>query len=102
MVFIMDYEKGDHGNQRGVFLSILLTVLGSSLLLFFLFITCGGLIIYILAVVAGISALGLVHYFLWGHSMSEQVAKEQDEEETPPQGEVESWIREEKYPDGPL
>jgi hypothetical protein len=60
----------------------MLTVLAGSFFLFLLFVTCGGLVVYILAVLVGVGILGLIHYLLWGHSLSEEVAAEGEEEKS--------------------
>lgn len=69
--------------QRGAFLSVMLTVMGGSLFLFVLFVACGGLAIYVLAVVLGLGVFGLVHYVLWGHIVSAQVTAEKPSAESP-------------------
>lgn len=76
----MDHDAEADG-QRGTFLSVVFAILVISLFLFLLFITCGGLFIYILALVGGIAFVGLFHYLLWGHSMTNEVAGEREEEE---------------------
>ena len=77
----MDFNKPPPADHRSSLLTVMLTIIGGSLFLFVLFITCGGFIIYIGAVVAGIAVIGLIHYLLWGHSLSETVADEREPEE---------------------
>ncbi|HEV3257852.1 MAG TPA: hypothetical protein VG013_13285 [Gemmataceae bacterium] len=76
----MDYDN-ETRRQREKFLSVVLGVLAVSGFLAVFFIICGGFSLYILAVVGGLALVGLVHYFLWGHSLSEQVLGETEEEE---------------------
>jgi len=66
--------------HREKFLSVLLGMLALSGFLVVFFIICGGFSLYILAVVGGLGLVGLCHYFLWGHSLSEQVVGEREEE----------------------
>jgi hypothetical protein len=75
----MDSEAEDL-EQRSRFLSIVLSVIGASVFLFFLFVACGGLAVPILAVVAGMGVFGLIHWFLWGYAFSSQAAEEAQEE----------------------
>jgi hypothetical protein len=77
----MDLDDPPQADPRSSLLTVLLTILGGSLFLLVLFITCGGLIIYIGAVVGGIAVIGLIHYLLWGHSMTEAVADEREQEQ---------------------
>jgi hypothetical protein len=90
--------------QRGAFLSVVLTGLGSSVFLFFLFLACGGLWIYVVAVLGGIALFGFVHYLLWGHAMTNQVSAEAKEHEAreeraddiPDRLEARDWTPEER------
>jgi hypothetical protein len=75
----MDHEA-EELERRGRFLSIVLSVIGASVFLFFLFLACGGLAIPILAVVAGMGVFGLIHWLLWGYASSSQAAAEAQEE----------------------
>jgi len=75
----MDPEAEDL-EQRSRFLSIVLSVIGASVFLFFLFLACGGLAVPILAVVVGMGIFGLIHWLVWGYAFSGQVADEAQEE----------------------
>ncbi len=66
-------------DHRSHLLTVMLTLIGGSLIVLVLFITCGGFIVHIGAVVGGIALIGVIHYLLWGHSMSEAVAEEREE-----------------------
>jgi hypothetical protein len=72
-------HESDIGGQRSAFLSIMLTVLAVSFFLFVAFVSCGGLVLYALAVVAGLGVFGYLHYFLWGQALSAEVAGEREE-----------------------
>jgi hypothetical protein len=75
----MDHDA-DEMEQRSRFLTVVLSVLGASVFLFFLFLTCGGLIVYVLAVVGGIGLIGLMHWLLWGQAFTAQADREAQEE----------------------
>jgi hypothetical protein len=77
----MDFHDPPPADHRSSLLTVMLTIIGGSLFLLVLFITCGGFIIYIGAVVGGIAVIGLIHYLLWGHSLTEAVAEEREQEE---------------------
>jgi hypothetical protein len=77
----MAFEDPPPPDHRSSLLTIMLTLIGASLFLLILFITCGGFIVHIGAVVAGIALFGVIHYLLWGHSMSEAVAEEREQEQ---------------------
>jgi hypothetical protein len=71
-------EQPDH---RSIVLTSMLTLMGGSLILFFLFVACGGLWIHVMAVIGGMAAFTGLQYLLWGRSMSAAVAKEQAAEQ---------------------
>ena len=90
----MDFNDPPPGDHRSSLLTVMLTIIGGSLFLLVLFIACGGLIVYIGAVVGGIAVIGLIHYLLWGHSLTEAVAQEREQEEiTDPLGD-DDWPEE--------
>jgi hypothetical protein len=76
----MDEHDPPPADPRSSLLTVLLTLLAGSLFLVVLFITCGGFIVYIGAVVGGIAVIGVIHYLLWGHSLTEAVADEREQE----------------------
>lgn len=76
----MEFDDPPPPDHRSSLLTVMLTVIGGSLFLLVLFITCGGFIIHIGVVVGGVAVIGLIHYLLWGHSMSEAVAEEREQE----------------------
>ena len=77
----MDFNDPPPPDHRSSLLTVMLTIIGGSLFFVVLFIACGGVIIYIGAVVGGIAVIGLIHYLLWGHSLTEAVAEEREQEE---------------------
>jgi hypothetical protein len=98
----MDHQAEQRA-QRGTFLSVVLSGLAASVFLFFLFLACGGLWIYFVAVLTGITLFGFLHYLLWGHALSAQVSSEAREEESRARGdeipdrlEAKDWTEEER------
>jgi hypothetical protein len=85
----MDHEA-ERLSQRGTFLTVAMTVMGGSVFLFFLFLVCGGLAVYVMAVVAGMASLGLVHYLLWGHALSADIAGKHNVKSDPDQVDAEA------------
>src|SRR5262249_54694072 len=101
---VMDHEAERQLAQRGTILTVSLTVMGGSLVCFFLCLAGGGVGILVLAVMAGIGVFGLIHYFLWGHALSAEVAGEDREgepgpaagDEIPDRQEATDWTAEER------
>jgi hypothetical protein len=98
----MDHEA-EELEQRSRFLTIVLSVMGASVFLFFLFLACGGLALPILAVVAGMGVFGLIHWLLWGHAFSSQTGEEASHEPAEPAApevdgppETQHWTPEER------
>jgi hypothetical protein len=96
-------SSADRSDQRGTFLAVVMTVLGASFVLFFLFLSCGGLAVYVVGVAGGIAVFGIIHYFLWGHAFSQEVIGEGEEEEirqtvdeVPDRKESREWTPEER------
>src|SRR5437660_967132 len=77
--------------QRSVFVSVVLTVFFGSGALFLSFLLCGGLSIYMLAVIGGFAAMGYLHYLLWGHSMAHEVRGELEREQRDGELQDEAW-----------
>jgi hypothetical protein len=77
----MDLGDNPYQQRRATFVGYLLTLLlGAAILLFLIFVT-GGFFLNIMAALAIIGAVGYVHYLLWGHSLTQAVAGEREEEE---------------------
>lgn len=90
------YDDRVH-QQRASFLSALLSLLTMAFILCFFFLICGGLSLYILAVLAGVSLVGLVHYLLWGRAMNITTAGEREEEEVWARVEEGLWPPEDRF-----
>ncbi len=90
----MDPNGKPHSKQRETLLTVVLTVLGIAAFLVFSLVilspflaqTLGAVVI--LAVIAG---FGCLHYWLWGRSMSQEVAGERAEEEQRAAAEADDW-----------
>lgn len=66
-------------SQRQTFLTIFLAMLLAAGFLVMLTLVTLGWLLYALVVVGGVVGMGWFHYWLWGRSMSEQVAQEREE-----------------------
>lgn len=96
-------NEADHRSARGSFLSVILTLLAACFFLFFLFLACGGIAVYVIWVVAGVGLIGLLHYMLWGNAYSQEVEGEREEleirereEELPDRAGAGEWTPEER------
>lgn len=67
--------------SRGSFLGGLFALVFAAGFLALLFLTCGGLSLYMLGVVVGMGLLTGLHYLWWGRSLNQDVAGEREEEE---------------------
>ncbi len=72
--------------QRGTFVTVLLTLMATGAAVALMVAACGGMLVYALAVVGGVAAVGLFHYLLWGRAFSQEVAWEREEAETEDEG----------------
>jgi hypothetical protein len=66
--------------RRETMLTVYLTGLVAGLVLLFLILVTGGFFFFVALAVVGITALGMLHYWLWGQAMTEDVAGEQAQE----------------------
>lgn len=71
--------NGRARRQRETFLGTLLAALAACGFLFVFFLICGGLSVYVLAVVAAVVGLCFINYVVWGRSLSRQTAGEREE-----------------------
>ncbi len=88
--------------QRSVFLSAVLTIVFGSAAFVVSFLLCGGLSVYMLAVIGGLVVLGYLHYLLWGHSLSREVSSEIETETQEGELKDEGWQWEEPFRHGRL
>jgi uncharacterized BrkB/YihY/UPF0761 family membrane protein len=76
-------EEQDQARRESFLLVFYLLAAGGAVFLL-LFALCGGIVIYMAATALGIAAFALLHWWLWGHSLSRSVAAERDAEEEAP------------------
>jgi hypothetical protein len=65
---------------RETMLAFMLIALLGGIVFFFLNFVSFGVFFYVLAAVAGIMAVGFLHYVLWGYGMSRELADEMERE----------------------
>jgi hypothetical protein len=90
----MDSNGHPHSDSRGKLLGVLLALLavaaivGFALVILspFLAVAIGAVVIVVMMV-----GFGFLHYWLWGRSMSQEVAGEREEEELRPPADVDEW-----------
>jgi hypothetical protein len=76
----MDEEEiREYQERRETFLTIFLTLLAASAILFCLILVTGGFFLWVLVGLAFIAVAGAFHYFLWGKLFSDRVAGEREE-----------------------
>jgi hypothetical protein len=92
------HDENPHRGRREVFLALLLVMFFGGGCVLFLTVVTGGFFLYVLAAVAGMGVFGYVHYLLWGHSMTREVAGEREEEEARERWEMEEAASEETQP----
>lgn len=88
--------------QRSALLSVVLTVCLGAGGMFLSFLFCGGLWVYMLAVIGGFVAVGYLHYLLWGQSMDREVTRELEREEREGELSDEDWNWDEPHRHGRL
>jgi hypothetical protein len=67
--------------RRETLLTFLLAAVFAAGILFFLVLVSGGFFVFVMAVVFAITLVGLLHYALWGHALTQEVAGEREEAE---------------------
>ena len=73
---------------RETMLSLMLVLLLGGIFFLFLNFVAVGIFFYVAAAVAGITAIGFLHYVLWGYDLSEEVAEEMQRERLKQQQEM--------------
>jgi hypothetical protein len=71
----MDHDPSPRSSPQGL-LTIFLTLLSALGILLFLIVVSQGYFLFVAVAVAGIAGLGYFHYWLWGRSLTEEVAAE--------------------------
>jgi hypothetical protein len=72
-------EPHDSSSERATFLSLMLGALGMGLFFLVLLLITGGWFFFVGCAAGALVFLGLIHYALWGKSMSDQVAGQREE-----------------------
>jgi hypothetical protein len=98
----MEPEPNPSRRNRETFLTLTLTALFSGGILFFLVLVSGGFFVFVVAGVFAIALVGLLHYALWGHALSQQVAGEREDADAQARWEAEEeqgrfWDRPRRY-----
>lgn len=70
-------EKPQKSNSFLPMALVLLFIVGIS---FLLVLATGGFFLYIIAAVVGIVGFGMIHYYLWGRAMMQEVEKAKAEQ----------------------
>ena len=83
----MDQESPNSGKRGGKLTTLFLSLGTGFIMLFFLNLVSLGVFFWVLASVFGIVLLGFLHYTVWGHSLSEEVAHERRQEDARMSGE---------------
>lgn len=83
----------DENQYRANLLSVFLSLIAACAFLVFTFLLCGGMSLYVLAVIGGLFAFGLLHYVLWGQAMTKEVEGERAESEMVDERQSEDWPR---------
>jgi hypothetical protein len=73
--------KSAKSGGRETFLTVMLLLLLGGGIFFFLNMVTFGFFAYVMLAVLGLTWLGMFHYALWGHALSQEVAGEREEEE---------------------
>jgi membrane protein implicated in regulation of membrane protease activity len=77
----MDHNVNPSHGARESFLGLMLALLVGGGFLLFLILVSGGFFFYVGCIAAVITALGFLHYAVWGALMSQSVAAERQAEE---------------------
>lgn len=64
-------------DSRSRILTAALTVLSASVFLFVMFFACGGLLVYIVAVLLVMAAIAGLQYLLWGRALTASAMREE-------------------------
>jgi hypothetical protein len=86
----VEHEPSDTPG-REKFLAVVLATLVVAAAFFFLIVITGGLIVYVIAVAAGVGLLAFINYCLWGRGMSQDVAGERAEMELQEKTSLPEW-----------
>ena len=80
-------------NGRETMLSFMLVAVFGGAIFFFLNFVALGIFVYVIGAVVGVTAVGFLHYVLWGYDLSEEVAEEMQRERLKQQQEMDERLR---------
>jgi hypothetical protein len=87
----MDDDREHGQSSRDAYMVVLLCIMIGLPIFVFLNVVTNGIFILVFLSAGIIGAMGLVHYFLWGRSMDNQVAGEREEEQARAREEQDEW-----------
>lgn len=76
----MDQQTPAGNKGRENLLTFTLVAILGGAFLFFLNLVSLGIFIYVIAAIVGFTAIGFLHYAIWGYALSQQVAGEREEQ----------------------
>ena len=76
----MNREPDIRRSGRETFLAFMLVAILGAMVFAFLNLVSFGIFFYVLAAVVGITAVGFLHYVIWGYDLSEEVAEDRQRE----------------------
>lgn len=87
----MHPERPTRNAKRENFLSLLITVVVGGILFFFLNLVSLGILAHVVGAIFVFGLLGMLHYALWGQTLTEETAGEREEEALRARLEGEPW-----------
>lgn len=87
----MHPEPTPRNQKRENFLSLLITVVVGGILFFFLNLVSLGMLAHVVGAVFVFGLLGMLHYALWGQTLTQETAGEREEEALRARLESEPW-----------
>lgn len=87
----MDPEAASQPSSRETLLAVLMGLALGGATMVFLFLMCGGLVVWGALVLATLAAIAGLNYLLWGRALSRNVAGEREEAEIRSQAEEDGW-----------
>ncbi len=78
----MEHEPDRPGRNKGreTILTLSLVAILGGAFIFFLNLISLGIFFWVIVVMIGIAGVGFLHYVVWGHALSQQVAGEREEQ----------------------
>jgi len=89
----IDPTESTPRSGRETVLTLVLTGVFGGGFLVFLILVSGGFFFYVLIGTAAIGGVSLLHWFLWGRSMEQEVAQERADNELREQAQADAFLR---------